>query len=74
MIEVLGCLAEVDSGETAEIAERVNRSRDYVSLLLGRCWKRGFVKRTAYKRGRVRGFTYKLSERGAGWLSYKASA
>lgn len=74
MIEVLDCLAEVDSGGTAEIAERVNRSRDYVSLLLGRCWKRGFVKRTAYKRGRVRGFTYKLSERGADWLSYKASA
>ena len=74
MIEVLDCLAEMGSGETAEIAERVDRSRDYVSLLLGRCKKRGFVEREPYKRGRVRGFTYKLSERGEGWLSYKALA
>lgn len=74
MMLVLSYLAEVDSAKSGEVAEHVNLSRDHVSLLLGRCWKRRLVDRTAYKLGRVRGFIYKLTERGADWLLYKASS
>jgi hypothetical protein len=74
MMLVLSYLAEVDSAKSGEVAEHVNLTLPHVSLLLGRCWKRRLVDRTAYKRGRVRGFIYKLTERGADWLLYKASS
>jgi DNA-binding MarR family transcriptional regulator len=73
MLLVLVHLVEVGSGESREIAETLKINPKYVSVLLGRCKRRGFVEREPYKRGRERGFVYRLSEKGAEWLLHKAS-
>lgn len=73
MLLVLVYLAEAKSGESREIADKLRVSPKRVSVLLGRCLGRGLVTRTPYKRGRERGYTYALSEKGAQWILHRVS-
>jgi len=73
---VLVYLAEsgpAKSGEVAEGLKSLRISCKYASLVLTRCYRRRFVSRRPYKRGRERGYVYQLSDKGAEWLLYKAS-
>lgn len=74
MLIVLAHFAEVGSAESGEIADKLRFNRKYVSLVLCRCFRRGFVSRTAYRRGRERGYVYKLTEKGAQWILRKSSS
>lgn len=74
MFLVLVYLAESESATSGEVAEVFPFiSREYASLLLGRCYDRGLVSRTSYKHGRVHGYIYKLNEKGAEWILHKSS-
>lgn len=76
MYLVLVYLAELGRAESGEVAEGLRSlriSRKYASLVLTRCYRRRFVSRRPYKRGRERGYVYQLSDKGAEWLQYKAS-
>lgn len=76
MFLILVYLAEsgpAKSGEIAEGLKSLRISREYASLVLTRCYRRRFVSRCPYKRGRERGYVYQLSDKGAEWLVYKAS-
>ena len=53
--------------------ESLEISRKHASTLFSRCYRRGFVSRQPYKSGRVRGFVYQLTNRGAKWMFYKSS-
>jgi DNA-binding PadR family transcriptional regulator len=74
MLLVLVHLAGVGSAESGEVAVRLRLNRKYVSLVLCRCKRRGFVSRTAYRRGRERGYIYELTEKGAQWILRKSSS
>lgn len=73
MFLVLTYLAESGPTKSGEVAERLKISCKYASLVLTRCYRRRFVSRRPYKRGRERGYVYQLSDKGAEWLLYKAS-
>jgi len=74
MLLVLACLSESRSATSGEVAETHSFiSREYVSMVLTRCYRRGFVSRRPYKRGRVRGYVYELTNKGAEWVFYKNS-
>jgi DNA-binding MarR family transcriptional regulator len=73
MLIVLVHLAEVGSAESGEVADSLGFNRKYISVVLSRCSRRRFVSRTAYRRGRERGYIYKLNEKGAQWILHKSS-
>jgi hypothetical protein len=74
MFLILFYLAEAKSGESREIADELGVfNAKYMSVLLGRCWRRGLVTRTPYQRGKERGYTYFLSEKGAKWILHRVS-
>lgn len=67
-------LAESGRAESGEVAEALRSfSRKSASMVFLRCFRRGFVSREAFKRGRVRRYIYELTDKGAKWLLYKAS-
>lgn len=70
---VLVHLAEVRSAESGEVAGRLGFNRRYVSVVLCRCFRRGFVSRKPYKRGRERGYVYGLTGKGAQWILHRSS-
>jgi hypothetical protein len=74
MFLVLVHLVEVGSAESGEIADSLGFNRKYISLVLCRCFRRGFVSRTPYRRGRKRGYIYRCTEKGAKWISHKFSS
>jgi len=74
MLLVLAFLAESGPAESRKVAEaHTFLSPKYVSLVLTRCYRRGFVSRRPFKRGRVRGYVNELTDEGAEWIMYKAS-
>lgn len=73
MFLVLTYLAEVDSAESREVAEKLKIKPKHASVLLSRCSRRKLVSRKPYKRGREHGYVYTLNENGANWILHKAS-
>lgn len=73
MALVLGYLAESGSVKSGEVAERLGLKLKHASMVLLRCFRRGFASRRRYKRGKVHGYVYQLTDKGAEWLLYKAS-
>jgi len=72
-ILVLGCLLESGSCESGEISASLGfLDQKHVSMILLRCFRRGLVSRRPFKRGRVRGHVYEMTEKGAQWLLHKA--
>jgi DNA-binding MarR family transcriptional regulator len=72
MLLVLGCLAELKSAESGRIADELGLNRKHVSVMISRCHSRGFVSGKPFKRGRIRGFVYKLTDEGINWMRLKA--
>ena len=73
MMLALTYLAESGLAKSGDIAESLKISRKHASVILSRCFRRKFVSRRPYKHGRVRGYVYKLTDKGEEWLLYKAS-
>lgn len=73
IILVLMYLSESGPAPSGEVAESLKFSRKHASALLSRCFRRGFVSRRPYNRGRVRGYIYELAEKGVRWVLYKTS-
>lgn len=73
MILVLGYLAESGSVKSGEVAEGLRLKPKHASMVLLRCSRRGFVSKRPYKCGRVHGYIYEFTDKGAKWLLYKAS-
>ena len=73
MLLVLASLAQSGPAKSGEIAEALSFiSRGYASLILRRCYLRGFASREPYKCGSERGFIYELASKGADWIFYKS--
>ncbi|UCC58363.1 MAG: hypothetical protein JSW14_00050 [Candidatus Bathyarchaeum sp.] len=73
MTLVLAHLAESGSTVSGEVAESLGISPKHAGMTLLRCYRCGFVSRQPYRRGRVRGYIYELTNKGAEWMLYKAS-
>jgi len=72
MFLVLTYLVEHRPAKSGEVAEGLGFiSPKYASLVLTRCYRRGFVSRQPYKRGRERGYAYELTDKGTEWILYK---
>ncbi len=71
---VLQCVQELGVGASAKVARSLGYCRlsdlKKVSLTLLRCWRQGLVNRTSRRRGRVREYVYKVTERGRQRLGY----
>ena len=74
MFLILAHLAECRLATSRDVTQQLSFiSPKYASLALTRCYRRGFVSRQPYKRGREHGYIYKLTNKGAEWVLYKHS-
>ena len=75
MLLVLCRVCELKRATSREVADSVGLGGvKYVSLVLSRCKRRGYVDREPYGCGREHGYVYWLTDKGAEWLLKKADS